>query len=107
MFRVTIHALALSIFKLLWLVFLVVTPLVTRAAEGSEVVGTVREARGTTLEGATVYLAKGQDCLTTTVDGNGRFAFAGVKPAVYDYLAVSVPPDGKRFPFCSPVRALT
>ena len=68
------------------------------AGEG-RVAGTVRDAKGKALAGATVYLAKDQECLTATCDRKGKFEIAGVKPGTWDYLAVSVPPDGKRFPY--------
>lgn len=67
-------------------------------AEGS-VAGTVRDEAGQPIAAAKVYLGKGNDAVIVSCDGSGRYAFADVKPDTYDYLAVSVPLDGKRFPY--------
>ncbi|HUW33926.1 MAG TPA: carboxypeptidase-like regulatory domain-containing protein [Planctomycetota bacterium] len=80
------------------------------AAEEARVAGTVRDEKGKTIREATVYLAKGDACLTAQSDRKGRFEFDGVKPGTYDYLAVSLPPEDdprrQRFPYLFARKAL-
>lgn len=73
------------------------------AAESGRVIGTVRDEEGKPLSGATVYLGKylrkKDVSITTKCNRAGEYEFAEANATTWDYLAVSVEPDGKRFPY--------